>query len=54
MADLNLPILEAALAEGFFSDPLTQNQLICLHASICRVDGLLNYIQDQGDTGASI
>jgi hypothetical protein len=54
MADLNLPILEAALAEGFFCAPLTENQRICLHWSIGRVDSLLNYIQDQGVDGASI
>jgi hypothetical protein len=54
MADLNVPILEAAMAEGYFSQPLTENQRICLHWSIGRVDSLLNYIEAQGDNGASI
>jgi hypothetical protein len=54
MADINLPALNAALAEGFFSAPLTENQRICLHWSIGRVDSLLNYIQSQGENGASI
>lgn len=54
MADINLPILSAALAEGLFDKPLTENQLICLHWSIGRVDSLLNYIEAQGANGASI
>lgn len=54
MADINLPILQAALAEDLFSAPLNENQLVCLHWSIGRVNSLLNYIQGQGGNGASI